>query len=238
MGEDRRQRALVEAAGVSGDPQRLARLLRGRGAWRDRRLRPSCAGRGPRRRPRPGSATRSRPARSPGTRPRPRFGRAGRVPARRVVWAGSAASWMLGRPGVVSGWRATSRGPSGPRWMTISSSPSARAQWNSRCASDTPFALEPARSFKLTEPTLRSLRAACTRSGRRSLMFSWTGPSTGGLAPEHYSICMPRDRDATAGLLRLADDVAQEGLLDLARGHGHGGPARLALDTHERGPPH
>ena len=69
-------------------------------------------------------------------------------------------------------------------------------------------------------------------------MFSWTGPSTGGLAPEHYSICMPRDRDATAGLLRLADDVAQEGLLDLARGHWHGGPARLALDTHERGPPH
>ena len=34
-------------------------------------------------------------------------------------------------------------------------------------------------------------------------------------APEHHGQCMPRDRDATAELLRFADDVAQEGLVEL-----------------------
>ena len=51
---------------------------------------------------------------------------------------------MLGRPGVVNGWRATSRGPSGLRWMTINSSPSARAQtFCSISALGTEYSAEP-----------------------------------------------------------------------------------------------
>jgi hypothetical protein len=77
------------------------------------------------------------------------------------------------------------------------------------------FALDPTRSFRLSVPD-----GAITSDGVYVVGQAFADLVDGGaehrwLAAEHHGNCMPRARDATTELLRFADDVAQEGLLEL-----------------------
>lgn len=77
------------------------------------------------------------------------------------------------------------------------------------------FELEPARSYRLTEPDGPITAGGVYVVGQAFADLLADGAEHRWFAPEHHGQCMPRDRDATTELLRFADEVAQEGLLEL-----------------------
>jgi hypothetical protein len=77
------------------------------------------------------------------------------------------------------------------------------------------FALEPARSFRLTEPHGPIASGGVYVVEQAFVLLRVGGAEHRWLAPERHGTGMPCDRDTTADLLRFADDVAQKGLLEL-----------------------